>query len=227
MLFISILTPFNKIASAANTTNSVLETLQVPSDGSRVSSTIALQNGVNYEIVVSGIYYTGTPIQNNQADAMYASHDQWVTHVTDQSGLYIDSWNLGSKQWGDYNSNHIYRYSLAGNGSQVNFWIYSSSYHDNSGSLTIQILGSIVAPQSPTPGPTPTPTAPTQTPIISPTMSPSNSPSNSPTVSASPTGTISPTQIAGFPLEYEIAIAIIAVIIVVVILAVILRKRKP
>jgi len=234
ILVINFSVPFIRVISAANS-DSVLFTLEVPADGSRVSSTIALQNGVSYQIVVSGVYYTGTPIQNNQQDAMFASQDQWVTHVTGQSGLYIDRWNVGSKQWGNYNSDHIYRYSLIGNGSQVNFWIYSSSYSSNGGSLTVQILGSPTAPQSPTPAPpTPTPTTSTtfdQTSTTSPTTLPSNSPTSSPndfpTVSATQTANISPTQIGGFPSEYGVTIAIVVIAaIIVAILAVILKKQK-
>lgn len=231
ILVINFSIPLIRVISGANA-ESVLFTLEVPSDGSRVSSIIALQNGVSYQIVVSGIYYTGTPIQNNQQDAMYASNDQWATHIAGQSGLYIDRWNVGSKQWGDYNSDHIYSYTLTGNGSQVNFWIYSSSYSSNMGSLTVQILGTPTAPQSPTPAPpTPTPTTsttPNQTPITttsptaSPTNSPSSTPNSTPTGSVTPTATISPSQITGAPSEdwIIIAIAVIVAIIVIVILAV-------
>ncbi len=182
---------FSSIVSASSSTNSVLDTIQVSSDGSITSSTIALQNGVTYQIIASGIYFTSTPTQDNQNDASYSSHDQWATHTNSVSGLYIDRWQLGSKQWGEYNSNHIYQCSMTGNGSKVNFWITDSNYNDNLGSLTVQISGPIVAPQTSTPTSSP---APTQS-STAPSTSPNSSPSSTPEVTVSPTQTAQPTTV--------------------------------
>jgi len=150
---------------AVDAADNVLDVLEIPSRGTSVTSTIALQDGVSYEIVVSGSYYTGgTPIINYAHDAMYATQDNWITHTNDQNGLYIDKWSEGSKQWGVYNSEHIYRYTIVGNGSKISFKIHDTSHSDNSGSLTVQILGSPITPQTPTPTPTSTTSTPETTP---------------------------------------------------------------
>jgi hypothetical protein len=238
ILSVSISIPFESVSTASGT-DSLLETLQIPSDGSKVSSTIALQNGASYKIIVSGIYSTASPVQSNQQDAMYASHDNWATHLTGQSGLYIDRWTLGSKQWGNYDPDHIYQYTLTGNGSKINFYINDPSYNDNAGSLTVQILGTPVAPQS-TPTPTSTAssaptssTSPTQsatsTPIGSPTTQPTNSPSSTQNSSPSQTATLSPTQssdpLSGSTVTFVLA-AIVTIIVVAALIFVLLRKQK-
>ena len=179
---ILIIISFPVTITSAQTTNSqLLDNLQVPSNGSQVTSNIALQNGASYQIVVSGTYFTvaGDLTQNNQQDAMYRTNDKWATHNNSPDGLYIDRWSAGSKQWGAYSADHSYQYTLIGNGSKVSFWVSSSSYSGNSGSLTVQILGSPVAPSSITP----TPTKPTGT------AAPTESATQTPSTSATPTGT--------------------------------------
>jgi hypothetical protein len=235
------------IASGQTSNSQLLDNIEVSSNGSHVSSNIALQNGVSYQIVVSGTYFTvsGDLTQNNQQDAMYETHDKWMTQDTALNGLYVDSWSIGSKQWGPYNSDHNYQCSLVGNGSKVSFWIYSSTYNGNSGSLSVQILGSPVAPPSPTPtqtsttSPTPTISA-AQTPSASPTpLSTSPQPSQSPTStnshtttptpsSTSPIITNSPNQTSGLQIEgpVTIGIALIVSIIVVALVLYLLSKKN-
>jgi len=227
----------------------LLDNLQVPSDGSIVTSNIALQNGVSYTIVVSGSYFTlkGDLTQNNQQDAMYGTHDQWKTHDSTPNGLYIDQWAAGSKQWGAYSTDNRYQCTLIGNGSKVSLWIYSTTYSQNSGSLTVQILGSIAQG-----APTPTPTiqvAPSPTPVTSAsatqtvsTASPSPDPSPSLNIASTPTdsnvvsptpnapspqaGTATPDQTKGSLFGGQLTIIAVLVISVVVLALVILFLRK-
>ena len=219
-----------------NATNDVLDVLEVSSNGTSIVSNIALQNEVNYEIVVSGVYYTGgNPIINNAHDAMYATQNNWATHTNEQSGLYIDQWTVGSKQWGAYNSEHIYRYTLIGNGSKISFRIHASSYNDNSGSLNIQILGS---PTAPTPTPTATPSeSPSTNPPASSGSTPNtpassgNSPTNTPSTSPIPTNgqsdnTQPPKQTdPPFRNTFVIVTFLIVTVVVATILMLILRKK--
>ncbi|MGD6850489.1 MAG: hypothetical protein ACQCN6_00335 [Candidatus Bathyarchaeia archaeon] len=222
----------------------LLDNLQVPSNGSHVTSNIALQNGVNYQIAVSGAYFTVEDdlTQSNQQDAMYGTHDKWTTHDSGSNGLYIDRWSVGSKQWGSYSSDHNYQCSLIGNGTKVSFYIYSSSYSGNDGSLTVQILGSPTAPSSPTPTTaSPTPTGSTLTPSTSPTPtgeSPSpntsSTPTNPPNTSATPsstnpqTTTASPDQTSGLPFDgpVTVVLAVGLSVVVVALVILVLGKRK-
>jgi hypothetical protein len=219
--------------TGVNATNDVLDVLEISSQGTRVESNIALQNGVNYEIVVSGVYYTGgTPIINNAHDAMYATQDNWATHSNGQSGLYIDRWNVGSKQWGAYNSEHIYRYTIVGNGTKVSFRIHdTSSYSDNSGSLTVQILGSPTTPQSSTPSDTSdgassgTSSKPTENTPDSTDTSPTPS-NNTPSIST-PTSTNPTTETdSPFGNTFVITTAVIVTVIVVAVILLLTRSKK-
>jgi hypothetical protein len=234
------------ITSGQTTSSQLLDNLQVSSNGSYVTSNIALQNGVSYQIVVSGTYFTvkGDLTQNNQQDAMYGTQDKWTTHYSTSDGLYIDRWSIGSKQWGAYNSDHNYQCSLVGNGSKVSFWVYSASYNGNSGSLTVQILGSPVPPSPSAPTPTPTSPTPTmtvtQTPSTSIPAGTSPSPDSSPTTtnshntspSLSPTNppivTASPNQNSGSLFEGPVTVVMALVVsaIVVSLVFLLLSKRK-
>ncbi|MCL2642473.1 MAG: hypothetical protein FWD52_03025 [Candidatus Bathyarchaeota archaeon] len=118
--------------ASGSSVKEVLDVLEVPSHGAIVTSTIALQDKVSYEIVVSGVYYTGgTPIVNNAHDAMYATQNNWATHTNNQNGLYIDRWSIGSKQWGAYNPTHTYSCTIVGNGTQISFRIYGTDISTN------------------------------------------------------------------------------------------------
>jgi hypothetical protein len=237
--FILIIVSLPFTITAGQTSNQLLDNLQIPSNGSSVLSNIALQNGVSYQIVVSGTYFTvsGDLTQNNQQDAMYRTSDKWATHNDSPEGLYIDRWSVGSKQWGTYSADHSYQYTLIGNGSKVSFRIYSSAYSGNSGSLTVQILGSPAAPSSITPTPTPTtgtavPTEPaTQNPSTSSTptaTSPSATPSATSGSTNTPIITASPNQPSSNPIDGSISIvvALIVSVIVVAIVFLLLSKRK-
>jgi hypothetical protein len=114
------------------TSKDVLDVIQVSSRGAIVKSIIALQDKVSYDIVVSGVYYTGGGSSKNAHDAMYVTQNDWSTYTNDQNGLYIDRWVVGSKQWGAYNSEHIYRYTIVGNGTEVSFRIYDPDTPSNS-----------------------------------------------------------------------------------------------
>jgi|GEM_PF-6574220 len=220
-------------------TDDVLDVLEVSSSGTSVVSNIALQDEVSYEIVVSGVYYTGgTPIINYAHDAMYATQNNWVAHTNDQSGLYIDQWAVGSKQWGTYNADHIYRHTIVGNGSKISFRIYDTSYSDNRGSLNIQILGSPTTPQAPTPTPTsttpdntPTSTTPTQNTPTSPSTSPTQPDDPSSTAPTPPTTQTNTTPIATEQTEpfgntFVIVTALVVTVTVTTILIFTLRKTS-
>ncbi|MCL2359382.1 hypothetical protein [Candidatus Bathycorpusculum sp.] len=228
---------------AVDAADDVLDNLQIPSDGTSVVSNIALQDGISYEIVASGTYNTGgTPIINYQQDAMYTTQDNWATHTSGQNGLYIDCWTVGSKQWDAFNAEHIYRYTIVGNGSKISFRIHDTSFKDNSGSIYVQILGSPTVPQSPTPtstAPASTSTSISETPPPS-TWSTPNTPTNpdtTPTLpvdasNASPTPT-SPTNTStstGHPELFGNTFVIVTTLIVTVAVASVLiftlRKSK-
>jgi len=129
-----------------------VETVEVPSDGSTVTSTNVLGGGVTYLLEASGTYRFANWGAYGIADAEYAYRND----AYKDNPLPVHGWTLGENTypsvlgldvlvdggnvyWGDYNGAHNYVLSYSGNGNPVSFDIYDSHYSDNSGFITVDI----------------------------------------------------------------------------------------
>jgi hypothetical protein len=118
----------------------LVETLEVPSDGTPVSS-MALESG-HYKFKASGTFTYNSA--GDWADAeWYLLGGKIVKGDTEGSKPYVldisvDGYSV-NRDWGDYNPEHIYYLDWTGTGASVSFSIYDSAYGDNSGSLTVEI----------------------------------------------------------------------------------------
>lgn len=133
----------------------LVDTVDVPSDGSTVSS-VSLEAGKTYLFKASGTY-TYWPSAGGGAgiaDAEYALRPQgsynlgpgaqWIygddvyppTYPDYTLDISVDGTDV---YWGDFDSGHVYSYQYTGTGSPASFGIYDSYYGDNSGYLTVEI----------------------------------------------------------------------------------------
>jgi len=147
----------------SGTTPTPVETVTVPSDGSSVTSTNTLDNGVTYLLEASGTYRFANWGVYGIADAEWAYRrapyyptDTSYEDVVPDEGSTTSGWVKGEDyyasecgldvqvsgscvDWGDYNDAHDYVSEYTGDGNLVSFHIHDSAYGDNSGSLTIDI----------------------------------------------------------------------------------------
>jgi len=108
-------------------------------------SNISLESEVQYELEAMGTAHAGDTID---FDAKYSitnriTGDTWTDTVTGYSShgptlldLFV---NGGSVDWGVYNTEHIYYWTLAGTGVPVELWIYDIYYPNNTGFITVNI----------------------------------------------------------------------------------------
>lgn len=128
-----------------------VDTVEVPSDGSTVSS-VSLDDGVEYLLEASGTYRFANWGPYGIADAEWAYrndaykddplpvHGWTLGELTYPSVLGLDVLvDGGNVYWGDYNDAHTYVSPYTGNGNPVSFDIYDSAYGDNSGFITVDI----------------------------------------------------------------------------------------
>jgi hypothetical protein len=112
-------------------------TYTVPANGSGVSS-YTLRSGVNYRIVVSGVFYYNTG-NSQQGDALYFSGAgaDWTTPSTEGAhGLAANGSRLTIQS---YQSSHVYNFDVTGSGSALVFTILDNAYDDNAGSLSVRV----------------------------------------------------------------------------------------
>ena len=128
----------------------LVETVQVDAnDPNPTYSNIALESGVQYELEAMGTAYAGGKYTEDiEFDAKYSiTHskigDTWTDVVTDYESygttlldLFV---NGGSVDWGAYNPEHIYYWTVTGTDTPVELLIYDIYYPNNVGSLTVNI----------------------------------------------------------------------------------------
>lgn len=121
-------------------------------DVAGVSSSLALESGMDYEVEISGEW------QNRgfeTVDASFTTPDGWDTVLAGPQGGYPDDLletqiNNAFVNWGPYSEDHSYSLTMSGTGSVANFRVYDmasgnptdmdpSWYGDNDGDLTIKI----------------------------------------------------------------------------------------
>ncbi|HET9232706.1 MAG TPA: hypothetical protein VFP10_01040 [Candidatus Eisenbacteria bacterium] len=150
-------TPDHRILSTRAATFAPVETLNVPTDGSIVTSALTLESGTVYQIRASGTFHIGER-GDSTADAEYADFSNVPSSVIDNcpdSTLAIDMGigindavndSLKVPRWGDFRSDHVYTIEFTGAGAPVTFTLHDCNYADNSGSLTVEILAQTVIP---------------------------------------------------------------------------------
>ena len=134
----------------------LVETVEVPSDGSIVSSSNSLTGP--YAFVATGTTYQYRGDETSISDATFSRrlasgdpisavgqpYDPWI-HMNELPGGYngmlgitVDS---ATTEWGDvFNPLHEYALQYEGDGDQATFQIRDSHYHDNTGSLFVDIF---------------------------------------------------------------------------------------
>jgi hypothetical protein len=129
------------------------ETISIPVDGSSVTSSTILENGVTYKIIASG-----TLIADNRPGVPVGLGDAEYTHFNIPSGLQSNCFNspdgvdlgLGINDdiidnsktpfWGEYNSSNVYQIRYIGQGLPIRFNYHDCNYADNSGTLIVEIF---------------------------------------------------------------------------------------
>jgi len=131
--------------------DTLLETIVVPVDGSSVTSTTILANGVTYDIRASGTFRIGGP-GDGLGDAEYADFSNPPASVFSRCfydpngldfGLVINNQVNGNEKfpnWGPYSPTHVYSIAFPGAGAPITFSYFDCPTTDNSGSLTVDIL---------------------------------------------------------------------------------------
>jgi hypothetical protein len=128
----------------------LLETLVVPSDGTRITSTTVLALGDPYVLVASGTFVAVPPAVDPMADAEYwdmtdpaeGPKDLDTTNNID-FGLAIDVTDVGPTKtpqtWGAYRSDHTYTVAFTGRGATLSAVLFDCCYNDNIGALNLAI----------------------------------------------------------------------------------------
>ena len=142
-----------------------VETLTVSSSGDLTTSSMVLQNGVQYYLLAEGTYNIGN--SPHWADAEWITPDNWVTwdeiavgQPPPIDGLLGDILVDGTAfDWRGhplvdpdsiadfaeflphtYSPSHEYWIGLVGTGEQIELAIYDTAHFDNEGSLTVSIF---------------------------------------------------------------------------------------
>ena len=130
-----------------------LETLEIPSDGSAVTTEGTYRSSKTFRIEVSGTYRWGVCDPANcpdglpcnyerYGDAEYLTDDCWTTYDEDFFGIDISVVLNGEHvDWGSFESDHVYSLVVAGKNAPFSFEIAdcTNCYDDNEGSLTVTI----------------------------------------------------------------------------------------
>lgn len=117
---------------------SMIESIQIPSDGSSVYTVNTLLNDILYKVVISGLYRYDVGEPGEFADAQYREDDNDKYSIRYNSvgfnGIRLDAdiFDL---------PNHTHTFSLLGSGGNLSLRIYDepNSYSDNEGFLDAEI----------------------------------------------------------------------------------------
>lgn len=128
----------------------LVETLVVPTDGTRVTSTMTLTLDDSFLLVASGTFIAVPPAVDPMADAEYydmtdpaaGPKDIDTTNNID-FGLALDANAAAATKtpatWGPYNSDHVYTVAFTGRGAKLSAMLFDCCYSDNVGTLKLEI----------------------------------------------------------------------------------------
>jgi hypothetical protein len=126
----------------------VIESLEVPVDGSSVISTSQLAEDVLYRLRASGTYVIND-FFDVEGDAEYFGFNTLLPiadkQLTVDTGVAIDDDSVDlqkSPHWGSYRADHIYEIDFLGKGDSISVNLHDGNYSNNSGALTLEILAS-------------------------------------------------------------------------------------
>jgi hypothetical protein len=131
-----------------------LETLSIPTDGSRAETSLSYSSENAYRIEVSGTYQWGQCDPFTCPDGGACEYRRFgdAEHLTDDCGasyfddwfgidisVYIDGQNVN---WGPFRDDHVYSIIVAGRDAPFSFHLNDCApcYGDNEGSLTVSIF---------------------------------------------------------------------------------------
>jgi hypothetical protein len=147
--------PRHTILSTRSVEFAPVETLNVPTDGSTVTSTLSLENGTAYKLRASGTFHVGVR-GDSTGDAEYADFSNVPGSVVDSCGDSSSVVDLGlgvndavndsskSPRWGPFANDHVYTVDFTGLGAPVGFTFHDCDYSDNTGTLTVEVLAPTV-----------------------------------------------------------------------------------
>ncbi len=140
----------------------LLDTVNVPSDGTIIDSIYTTMNGVEYFLKASGTYTfatgwgtDGNGINYGIADAKFnyrsAAYNggtpgwvdggTWADPYTNYLQVQTDSQTIN---WIEaFNPGHIYTATFVGDDDKIHFTILDNAYGDNSGSINVKIYGTL------------------------------------------------------------------------------------
>jgi hypothetical protein len=126
----------------------LLETLQVPASGAAVSSRTSLKSGVSYRLRASGTITVDCCAAQGDAEWVRFPNGQ-VSHTCGTTpdvmfGIGVNDTGKDASRtpfWGAFNSARVYEIGFVGLGAPITLDYHDCFYHDNSGSLTVEILG--------------------------------------------------------------------------------------
>lgn len=119
----------------------ILETLEVPVDGTTVESNLTGQTGQQYIIRLSGtaIYGTSPPnpmtLTTDGVWSYYGPTATWI--IYDPIRFQVNSSDVPNR---DYNPDHAYEFEYEGNGQPFVFNLRDTYYGDNTGTLNVKII---------------------------------------------------------------------------------------
>ena len=124
----------------------LVDTVTVPANKTTAtSSSIPLEDGVEYLLEASGTAFAGDTID---FDAKYSitnriAGDTWTDIVSGYEGYGTELLDLqvngASVDWGTYNPEHVYYFTMTGTGTPIQLQIYDIYYPNNTGELTVKI----------------------------------------------------------------------------------------
>jgi hypothetical protein len=123
----------------------VIEEMSVRTDGTVITSVMALERDVDYQLRASGTYYFFF-VKDQKGDAEFHAFNV-ASPVDGESGidvgLAIDDTVVDSvrtPRWGPYNDAHVYQVDWRGEGRQITAQLHDGNYDNNVGTLTLEIL---------------------------------------------------------------------------------------
>lgn len=151
MVIVAMIAGQSSVASAQGSIppgNVLLETVSVPANGTTVVSQSVLANGITYYLKASGTVTVDCCAGQGDAEwfqfpgGSVASSCGTTPDV--DAGIGVDDPvedPSKSPNWGAFNAAHVYVVSFVGKGATIALDYHDCFYHDNAGSLTVEIYG--------------------------------------------------------------------------------------
>lgn len=122
----------------------LIEELTVPgTTKNKTWTTNTLLRGVKYELTISGTWSVWSTSEPTGVDALYAyrggTPQLWSSLQINDQPLKTHMNKAVPPVKVEYHSDHIYRVTIEGTGKRMSFFLGDQDYHDNCGSVKVQI----------------------------------------------------------------------------------------